>query len=309
MTASPPRKTLGQGVWGVLATPFAGPTMVVDEDSLARLARHYEVVGAAGLTALGVFGEASRLSSAERLQVLRIVTEVTTLPIVAGVTALSSAPAVEEIERLVGEVGDRLVAVMVQANSPDEHTLRIHFRRAYGAGAPIVVQDYPDVSGVTISPHALAAAAMDEPWIAAIKAESPPTAMAVGALTAALPDVPVFGGLGGIALVDELAAGAAGAMTGFSFPEGLIACVTAYMKEGFSHARDRILPYLPLINFEQQPRIGLGIRKEALRRRGLIRDAAVRPPGVRMPPVLSEQLDRHLELLEGLDEPLDGTVP
>lgn len=282
--------------------------MVLDEDSLARLARHYEAVGAAGLTALGVFGEASRLSAAERLRVLRIVADATTLPIVAGVTPLASAPALEEIDRLAGEVGDRLVAVMVQANSSDEQTLRTHLRHAYGAGIAIVLQDYPDVSGVTISPAALASAAAGEPWLAAIKAESPPTAVAVETLTATLPDVPVFGGLGGVALVDELAAGAAGAMTGFSYPEGLIACVTAYMKEGFSHARERILPYLPLINFEQQPRIGLGIRKEALRRRGLIRDSAVRAPGVAMPTVLSGHLDRHLELLEGLEEPRHGTL-
>jgi 4-hydroxy-tetrahydrodipicolinate synthase len=309
VTHVPPRHTLEIGVWGVLVTPFAGPTMVVDESSLAGLARHYEAVGATGLTVLGVFGEAARLSAVERLRVLRVVTDVTTLPIVAGVTALATAPAVEEIERIVGEVGDRLAAVMVQANTSKEQTLQTHLRRVHGAGASIVLQDYPEVSGITISPSALGAAAAGEPWIAAVKAESPPTAVAVGMLTAQLPGVPVFGGLGGVALLDELAAGAAGAMTGFSYPEGLIACVNAYMKEGFDHARERLLPYIPLINFEQQPRIGLGIRKEALRRRGLIRDAAVRAPGVGMPSALSDQLDRHLELLEGVKEPRNAMVP
>ena len=70
-------------------------------------------------------------------------------------------------------------------------------------------------------------------------------------------DVSVFGGLGGQGLLDELLSGAAGAMTGFSYPEALIACVRAWQTDGYEAARDALLPYLPLINFEQQARIAL----------------------------------------------------
>ena len=58
------------------------------------------------------------------------------------------------------------------------------------------------------------------PFVAAVKAEAPPTPAAIGELTQHT-DMPVFGGLGGVGLIDELAMGAAGAMTGFSHPEGL----------------------------------------------------------------------------------------
>ena len=64
------------GVWGVVATPFRGSTLDVDETSLARLVEHYEAIGVTGLTVLGVFGEAAALSVGERRQVLEMVADI-----------------------------------------------------------------------------------------------------------------------------------------------------------------------------------------------------------------------------------------
>jgi 4-hydroxy-tetrahydrodipicolinate synthase len=55
-----------------------------------------------------------------------------------------------------------------------------------------------------------------------------------------------------------------------------------------------LLPYLPLINFEQQARIALAVRKECLHRRGLISDAGVRAPASPFPEVLRPALLAHL---------------
>lgn len=288
-------KTLERGVWGVIPTPFAGSKDELDEESLARLASFYEGVGVTGLTVLGVFGESTRLSMLERRRVVEVVSQSVKLPLVVGITALATAPAVEEAKAFSAAAEGRVAAMMVQANSADHDRLLSHYRRIHDATKlPIVVQDYPEASGVVIAAPALAVALAGERWVAGVKAESPPTALAVVQLSSALKGTPVFGGLGGIGLLDELTAGAAGAMTGFSFPEGLRECVCAYRNGGYERARAALLPYLPLINFEQQPRIGLGIRKEALRRRGLIRDASVRAPGIAMPEELSMQLDRHM---------------
>jgi 4-hydroxy-tetrahydrodipicolinate synthase len=150
---------------------------------------------------------------------------------------------------------------------------------------------------VRIAAPVLARALRGLPFVAAVKAEAPPTPSGVAALTGEL-DVPVFGGLGGSGLLDELACGAAGAMTGFSYPEGLIACVEAWRTGGYEPARQAWLPYLPLVNFEQQSGIALAIRKECLRRRGLLREATVRPPASGLPEVLVEQLKRHLGAVE-----------
>jgi 4-hydroxy-tetrahydrodipicolinate synthase len=285
---------LSPGVWGVVATPFSGSTLTVDEGSLVRLVAHYERIGVAGLTVLGVFGEAAQLSSTERREVLEAVADTVELPMVVGATALGTAPVIEEALLAREAVGDRVVAVMVQVNSPRPDVLGAHLRAVHEAtGLPVVVQDYPAISGVGVPADVLAAALADLPFVAAVKAEAPPTPPAIATLTARL-DVPVFGGLGGIGLLDELAAGSAGAMTGFSFPEGLLACVSAWQEGGYAAAREAYLPYLPLVNFEQQVRIALAVRKECLRRRGLIAEAAPRPPAAAFPESLREQLERHL---------------
>jgi 4-hydroxy-tetrahydrodipicolinate synthase len=286
------------GVWGVVATPFAGAASGIDEASLVRLVAHYERIGVTGLTVLGVFGEAAQLTSTERYEVLEAVSDTVDLPLVVGATSLGTAPVIEEGLLAIEAIGDRIAGLMVQVNSPRRDVLAAHLRAVHEAtGLPIVVQDYPAISGVSIPAEVLGTALADLPFIAAVKAEAPPTPPAIAMLTARL-DVPVFGGLGGVGLLDELAAGSAGAMTGFSFPEGLLACVNAWRDGGFEAAREAFLPYLPLVNFEQQVRVALAIRKEALHRRGLIADSTPRPPAASFPATLSEQLDRHLAAVE-----------
>lgn len=288
---------LEPGVWGVLATPFTGWPQELDLDSLTRLAGHLETAGATGLTVLGVFGEAARLSMAERRAVLAAVVDAVRLPLVVGATSLATAPLLDEVRAAQEVAGDRLSAVMVQVHSPSADVLRAHLQAVHDVtGAAVVVQDYPVASGVRIGGDDLVSALTGLDFVAAVKAESPPTAAAVAALTRRL-DVPVFGGLGGLGLLDELAMGAAGAMTGFSFPEGLVACIRAWHEGGFAAARTAFLPYLPLIAFEQQPGIGLAVRKECLLRRGLIADAAVRPPSPAMPAALREQLAAQVDAL------------
>ena len=290
--------TLGPGVWGVVATPY-DRKLQVDHDSLRRLVGHYAGIGVSGLTVLGVFGEAAALSRAERASVLRTVRETVDLPLVVGLTALATAPACEEADAALAAAGDRVAALMVQVNSPVADTTAAHLNEvATHTATPVVIQDYPIASGVTIPTAALRDVVAAVPAAAAVKAEAPPTPPAIAALSAL--GVPVFGGLGGIGLLDELSCGAAGAMTGFSYPEALVACVRAYREGGYPAARAVFAPYLPLVNFEQQARIALAVRKECLRARGLIADAAVRPPAAALPGALRKPLRDHLDAVEAL---------
>jgi len=284
---------LARGVWGVVATPFT-PDGDVDDGSLTRLVEFYDSVGATGLTVLGVFGEAAALTAAERMQVLHVVAAHSRLPIVAGVTSLATTPAIAEIENAQATVGDRLRAVMVQVNSPRAAVVIEHLRRIHEAtAASIVLQDYPKSSGVAIDTDALVSAVAACPFVSAVKAEAPPTAVGIARITSRL-DVSVFGGLGGQGLLDELAAGSAGAMTGFSYPEALVGCVSAWLSGDDEAARAELLPYLPLINFEQQPGIALAIRKELFRRRGLFASSAVRAPAAPFPRELDAIAAGHL---------------
>ena len=110
--------------------------------------------------------------------------------------------------------------------------------------------------------------------------------------------VPIIGGLGGVGLIDELEAGAAGAMTGFSYPEGLIEAIQAYSEKGFEGAREAFAKWLPLANFEAQPGIALAIRKRIYQERGIFTESTVRPPSPKMPKNLEPLMFKHLKIVQ-----------
>ena len=284
---------LTRGVWGILATPFCGDDLAVDTDSLARLVELYVRVGARGVVALGVLGEAARLDTGERQRVLEtVVGAAGNLPVVAGMAATATAPASEEARR-AATAGARAVMVLVPASDPER--VATHVRRiSDAAGLGVVLQDYPLTTGVSIAPGTLAQVVRRAGVVVAVKAEAPPTAPTIATLAPEI-DAPIFGGLGGVGLLDELLAGSAGAMTGFAVPEALIATVRAWEESGYVAAREQMLPWLPLLLCEAQDKVSLAVRKEILRRRGVIADAAVRPPGVAMPTSLRVALDAHLD--------------
>lgn len=297
------RAALEPGVWGVVATPFTADASAVDELSLARLVQFSQSAGVRGLTVLGVFGEAASLTEHERERTLRVVVDSTEVPIVTGITALDTDEVIREIESAVAVTGARFRAAMVQVNSSRADDVVRHLDAIVAAtGAAIVLQDYPRASGVAISADELQAVLDASPSIVAVKAEAPPTSPAVARITAGGTTASVFGGLGGQGLLDELVSGAAGAMTGFSFPEGLVRTIDAWHEGGFAAASRALLPYLPLINFEQQAGIALAIRKDLMQRRGLIDHATVRPPATPFPAALSEHAQRHLDLVAELQE-------
>ncbi|MCZ6866889.1 MAG: dihydrodipicolinate synthase family protein [Chloroflexi bacterium] len=88
----------------------------------------------------------------------------------------------------------------------------------------------------------------------------------------------IFGGLGGVILLDELRRGSIGAMTGFAYPEVLVEVIDLFFDGQRQKATEVFNKFLPLILFENQEGINLSIRKEAIKGRGLISTAKVRHP-------------------------------
>ncbi len=288
-------ETLERGLWGVLATPFVGEQASVDGASLRHLVHDQLVAGASGLVVLGVFGEAARLTTDEQLEVVRIVDEVADgRPLVLGLAEHETGAVITQAQQLIKAVVGGTPSLMVQVPTTEPRDLAAHLVRIHEAtGAGIVVQDYPLASNVKISSAALLDAVQRCSAVVAIKSEAPPTSSAIAEL-ASKTDIPVFGGLGGLGLLDELMAGAAGAMTGFSHPSALRTTITAWEQGGYEAARATYLPWLPLVNFEAQAVIGLSIRKMSMFHRGLIADPAVRPPATPMPDRLRPLLESHL---------------
>lgn len=291
------RHRLARGIWGLLATPFS-ETGEVDEDSLARLVDAYAELPLTGMTVLGVFGEAADLTPKERRRIVTLVHQrVPNTPLVVGVTSLDTKTAIDEIRNVADIAGPAIDSYLVQLNSADPNEVVEHYGRlAETTGARIVAQDYPAVSSVQISQENLLSVIRESPVVAAVKLESVPTPTKVAFLTAGC-DIPVFGGLGGSYLLDELACGAAGAMTGFTAPEGLVACWEAFRSGGFEAAATAFAPYLALVNFEFQPGLARLLRKEGFKARGLFTTSRSRTGSAELTPELADLVRRHLDRL------------
>ena len=102
----------------------------------------------------------------------------------------------------------------------------------------------------------------------------------------------ILTGNGGLFLPEELRRGADGAMTGFAYPEMMRDVVAAHRQGDPDRAADLFDAYLPLARYEQQPGIGLSVRKHLLRERGAIAHATLRRPFTPLSPPDLEDVAR-----------------
>ena len=285
------------GVHWMLATPFREDEEL-DLTSIGNLMDKAYQSGCEGVVALGVTGESARLTEEERRSVAReVIANAQGMPVTLGTTAAGTSATVAysvEAQKLGA------AAVMVSAppmGKPNPDSLFAHYRRiADAVDLPIVVQDYPQTSGVHMAPAFIARLFEEIPSVHYLKLEDPPTPTKITAIRSLVgDDLAIFGGLGGMYLLDELARGSAGAMTGFAYPEVLVA-ICRHMAEGDKKQAEEVFyRHLPLLLFEFQEGIGVGIRKYALQQRGLISCPRVRHPG---PQITDETRREFHELVE-----------
>ncbi len=265
-----------EGVFAVLPTAFRDDGGL-DLAGTAALVRANRDAGVAGLTVLGVMGEAAELTEDERRQVVAtVVAESAPLPIVVGVSGdsrdLVSNRARDAARSVVG-------AVMV---SPARGLgLAEAVEAAADGGLPIVVQDYPAGSGVALDHATIAAVADGCHLVAAVKAEAPPTSGLIAGLRRSHSRLGVLGGLGGLFLIDELRAGATGVMTGFALPDRLVSIVATFPTDPAAAER-AWTSLLPLMRLEAFQPFSLAARKEVWRSRGVIGSAYCRRAGAQL---------------------------
>ena len=295
-----------EGVYSVLPTPFAD-NGDVDEASLRRVVELFIAADVNGVTALGVTGEVARLDDGERAKVLEIVVDQVAgrIGVVAGTSADGTRRCIQ-YSRHAKAAGATAVMVspprMPKLNS--EAVVRHYIALAEAVDVEIVVQDYPPISGYAMEPALLARVAREIPRARTIKLEDPPTPFKTSRILeqAAGLDVRIFGGLGGVFLLEELMAGATGAMTGFAFPEVLVKIVAQYQAGDIDSAADVFYRAVPLMRFEFQEGIGMAIRKEVLRRRGALTSAATRAPGAALDATTLAALDRVMARVDPLKQ-------
>lgn len=279
-----------RGTWYIVPTPFDADG-ALDLPSLGRLADAAVAWGVDGLTVMGVMAEPGALSVDERALALRSIFDAAAgrLPIAVGCSGGALATTLE----LVGQArGLGACAAMIAAPPLFRNVDQLpeYFAQVAGAGLPLVIQDEPNATGVVLPVSILLAAAAAS-GSRTMKIEDPPTPAKIGRLLAGNAQLDIFGGLGGVSALGELRRGACGTMTGFAYPEilrGIRERVEAATLRDAGLLFDR---YLPLIQFEAQQVIGLGIRKEILRRRGIFATQRTRGLSPNLDATTLEELD------------------
>lgn len=283
-----------RGTYPIVPTPF-DQTGQLDVKSIASLSAFMADRGVSGLAVLGVMGEAHKLREAERRDAIKAFRDALPahLHLVVGTGAAGTDVAVA-LSRDAVELGADALLVAPPPIQNDDVISSYYQRINDAVNVPIVLHDYPDSTGILMSPRLIAELHAKASNIEYIKLEDPPTVMKIRRVQKLTANgIGVFGALGGMYAFEELDAGALGIMTGFVYPELLVRIQTLFDAGDREAAARLFYTVVPLIRFEFQPGLGVSLRKEILVRRGAIDCAAVRHPGS----VADAQTLAHLDLI------------
>ncbi|MEO7393018.1 MAG: dihydrodipicolinate synthase family protein [Ramlibacter sp.] len=276
------------GVYVITPTPF-GADGTIDLASIDRLCEFYSQNGVAGTTVLGQLGEAPKLEHAEALQVATRFIQRSTMPTIVGVSAPGFA-AMRTLARDVMEAGAAGVMIAPPNTLRTDDQIVAYYAQAVaaiGTDVPFVIQDYPLTFLVVMTPAVIRRIVNDNPSCVMLKHEDWPGLEKISALRqwekqGEMRPISILCGNGGLFLDFEVERGANGAMTGYCFPDMLVELVRLSAAGERDRAHDLFDAHLPLLRYEQQPGVGLAVRKYVLMRRGLIASDTQRKPAAAM---------------------------
>ena len=295
-----------RGVFVIAVTPFSS-NGTIDYTSVDRMLDFYMAQGVHGLTILGIMGEAQKLTSEESLeltrQVLRRVGN--TLPTIVGISG-ASFNVMRDLAQFSMEAGAAGVMVAPATGLRTDDQIFNYYGSvcdAIGSDIPVVYQDYPQTTAVYLSPNLFLRLVKVYPQIVMLKHEDCPGLAKISTIRReseqqSIRRVSILVGNGALYYPLELRRGADGAMTGFAYPEMLVQVFDRFVAGDVEEAEDLFDLYLPLVRYEQQPNVGLAIRKEILHRRGAIASPVLRSPGYVLTQADKEELDRLMARLE-----------
>ncbi|MFQ3183424.1 MAG: 4-hydroxy-tetrahydrodipicolinate synthase [Alteromonas macleodii] len=282
------------GVFTIAVTPFL-PDGAVDWSSVDSMVDFYISKGATGLTILGMMGEAGKLTAEESLTIVERVVARSSVSTIVGVSAAGFV-AMKTLADAAMDAG--AVGVMVAPPSnlrTDDQIVAYYHNVADVLGVvPFVLQDFPLVTNVIMSPSVILKIIEDCPTCMMLKHEDWPGLEKISTLRAASDGgarrISVMCGNGGLYLLEEMLRGADGAMTGFAYPEMMSQVIEA-LNNNEGHARNIFDAYMPMIRYEAQPGIGLAIRKYTLAQRGAIAYETLRKPSVTLSAIARSEID------------------
>jgi 4-hydroxy-tetrahydrodipicolinate synthase len=280
-----------RGVFVISATPFADDGSL-DLESTDSLVDYYLGAGADGLTVLGMMGEAQKLTPQEGTLFLdRVLARVAgRVPVVVG----ASNPGTDNLvafSRHAMAAGAAGVMIAPLPTLRTDEAVIGYFADVcarLGPEIPVVLQDFPQATGVHLSVSTIEAIFARCPSVVCFKHEDCPGLAKLQRIRdndqGRGRRMSILVGNSGLFLPQELARGADGAMTGFAYPEMMVGVCRLHAAGEADRAEDLFDIYLPLVRHDSQPGLGLALRKEMLRRRGAIASAHARAPAPKLSP-------------------------
>lgn len=286
-----------RGIFVIVVTPFT-QSYELDEAGLRKQVRFCIEAGAHGLVGPANASEFPTLSDDERKRWMEIVVHEAggQLPVVAATTHGHKTPAVA-LSQFAERIGaDGVMAMPPHILHPDAEGCYDYYAALSAAlTIPICIQNYAGPAGTPMSAQWLARMCRELSQVQYLKEETLPEPRAISATLAAAGDAckGVFGGQGGIYLLDEYRRGCHGNMPACQATDVHVDIWNKLEAGEEAAARQLFNRLLPLINFERMH--GVAVYKEVLYRRGIFTSATSRAPGKALDELDKTELDAILE--------------
>lgn len=282
-----------RGIFVIVVTPFTA-AYEIDEESLRRQVRFCIEAGAHGLVGPANASEFPTLSDDERKRWIEIVVGEAggQIPVVAATTSGHTLPAVA-LSRFAQQIGAQgIMAMPPHILHPDADGCYAYYAAlSANLDIPICIQNYIGPVGTPMSNQLLARMCRELAQVDYIKEETLPEPRQISATLAAAGDAcqGVFGGQGGIYLLDEYRRGAAGNMPASQATDVQVDMWDKLEAGDWEGARRIYNRIMPLINFERMH--GIAVYKETLYRRGIFTTRVSRAPGKQLDDLDLAELD------------------
>ena len=270
-----------RGIFAIVVTPFTD-NLELDEAALRRQVDFCIQAGAAGLVGPANAGEFAAMSDEERQRWIRIVVEEADgqVPVVAATTHGHTVPAVA-LGCYAQDVGaDGIMAMPPHILHPDAIGCYDYYQALDEAlNIPICIQNFMGPIGTPMSSELLARMCRELECVQYLKEETLPEPRAISRTLAAAGDAcnGVFGGQGGIYMIDEWRRGACGNMPASQSVDIHTRIWQLLEANDEPAARALFNRLLPLLNFERMH--GVAVYKQVFKRRGVFTSTASRIPG------------------------------
>ena len=292
------RETL-HGCIPILVTPFADDGSL-DLESLEREIEWVLSEGASGVACVAIASEGYKLTESERDAVIATTVRRVDgrVPVVASADGPGEEPAIDRAHRAAALGAAALMVLPSYFVKPGPDALVSYYARiAEVSRLPIMLQDAPQLTGVSMSPALWARMAAATPGLRYIKAEGTPQGPTISeALRLCGDRVGVFCGWGGLSLLDALERGAIGNMPAPNFTRFFADAQRLWEAGDRGRAEQLFDRGVPFVMWTMQSiDHSVTAAKVELHRRGVIASPRLRQPALELDDIACGQLSRFLD--------------